>query len=67
MKIEIENGRVFIKGKETTDPVLIGYAVLDYAEELNTNMFENKNNVQIRSKTDQTRALQKKSRGFKTK
>jgi len=32
MKIEIEKGRVFLDGKETVDPVLIGYAVLDYAE-----------------------------------
>jgi hypothetical protein len=32
MKIEIEKGRVFVDGKETVDPVLIGYAVLDYAE-----------------------------------
>lgn len=30
--IEIANGKVFINGKETVDPVLIGYAVLDYAE-----------------------------------
>lgn len=35
MKIQIENGRVFLDGKETVDPVLIGYAVLDYAENLN--------------------------------
>ncbi|GIZ08362.1 hypothetical protein [Flavobacterium sp. UMI-01] len=32
MKIEIDNGRIFLDGKETIDPVLIGYAVLDYAE-----------------------------------
>lgn len=31
--IEIVNSRVFIEGKETVDPVLIGYAVLDFAEE----------------------------------
>ena len=30
--IEIVNSRVFIEGKETVDPVLIGYAVLDFAE-----------------------------------
>lgn len=34
MKIEIEKGRVFVDDKETVDPVLIGYAVLDYAESL---------------------------------
>ena len=28
----IQNGRVFVNGKETVDPVLIGYAVLDAAE-----------------------------------
>lgn len=30
--IEIVNGRIFVEGKETVDPVLIGYAVLDLAE-----------------------------------
>lgn len=30
--IEIVNGRVFVEGKETTDPTLIGCAVLDFAE-----------------------------------
>lgn len=30
--IEIVNGRVFVEGKETVDPTLIGYAVLDAAE-----------------------------------
>lgn len=38
MKIEIEEGRVFIDGKETVDPVLIGYAVLDYAENSNIDL-----------------------------
>lgn len=33
MSIEIVNGRVFIEGKETIDPALIGYAMLDMAEE----------------------------------
>jgi len=33
MSIEIVNGRVFVEGKETSDPALIGYAVLDMAEE----------------------------------
>jgi len=32
MIIEILNGRVFLDGKETINPELIGYAVLDYAE-----------------------------------
>ncbi|EJL66300.1 hypothetical protein [Flavobacterium sp. CF136] len=30
--IEIVNGRVFVEGKETVDTNLIGYAVLDVAE-----------------------------------
>lgn len=30
--IEIVNGRVFVEGRETIDPTLIGLAVLDYAE-----------------------------------
>jgi hypothetical protein len=30
--IEIVNGRVFVEGKETVDPTLIGYALLDFAE-----------------------------------
>jgi len=30
--IEIVNGRVFVEGKETVDPTLIGYAVIDFAE-----------------------------------
>jgi hypothetical protein len=30
--IEICNGRVFIDGKETIDPTLIGYTLLDFAE-----------------------------------
>lgn len=38
--IEISNGRIFIDGKETVDPTLIGYAVLDYAES-NANGFLN--------------------------
>lgn len=32
MSIEVVNGRVFVEGKETVDPALIGYAVLDAAE-----------------------------------
>lgn len=30
--IEIVNGRVFVEGKETIDPTLIGYAIIDFAE-----------------------------------
>ena len=30
--IEIVNGRVFVDGRETVDPTLIGYAVLDFAD-----------------------------------
>lgn len=30
--IEIANGRIFIDGKETTDTNLIGYALIDFAE-----------------------------------
>lgn len=32
MNLKIENGKVFVEGKETTDPTLIGLAVLDMAE-----------------------------------
>jgi hypothetical protein len=32
--IEIVNGRVFVEGKETIDPTLIGYAMLDFAESI---------------------------------
>lgn len=34
--IEIVNGRVFVEGKETVNPELIGYAVLDAAENTDT-------------------------------
>jgi len=30
--IQIEKGRIFVQGKETVDPLLIGYAVLDAVE-----------------------------------
>lgn len=30
--IEIVNGRVYVDGVETIDPTLIGYAILDFAE-----------------------------------
>ena len=30
--IEIVNGRIFVNGKETVDPTLIGYAIIDFAE-----------------------------------
>lgn len=33
-EIEIVNNRIFIDGKETVDPVLIGYALLDFAESI---------------------------------
>lgn len=32
MIIEIVNGRIFIDGKESVDATLIGYALLDFAE-----------------------------------
>lgn len=28
----VENGRIFIEGKETIDPLLIGYAIIDAIE-----------------------------------
>lgn len=31
--VEIKNGKVFINGEETTNPELIGYAILDVAEQ----------------------------------
>lgn len=33
-EIKIENGKVFINGVESTNPELIGLAILDLAEEL---------------------------------
>jgi hypothetical protein len=30
--IEIVNGRVYVDGKETVDPTVIGYAIIDFAE-----------------------------------
>lgn len=30
--IEIVNGRIFVEGKESVDPTLIGYALIDFAE-----------------------------------
>jgi len=30
--IEIVNGKVYVDEKETVDPTLIGYAILDFAE-----------------------------------
>lgn len=39
--LSIQNGRVFVNGKETVDPVLIGYAVLDIAEN-SENIAENR-------------------------
>lgn len=38
--IEIENNRIFIDGKETIDPVLIGYALLDFAESTDGDKFK---------------------------
>ena len=32
--LEIVNGCVFVDGKETVDPTLIGYAILDFAENM---------------------------------
>lgn len=34
MAIEISNNRIFVDGAETIDPVLIGYAILDFAESI---------------------------------
>lgn len=31
--IKVENGRIFVDGKETVDATLIGYAVLDAVED----------------------------------
>jgi len=30
--IEISNNKIIVDGVETTDPALIGYAILDFAE-----------------------------------
>ena len=31
-EVSVESGRIFISGKETVDPILIGYAFLDAVE-----------------------------------
>lgn len=33
--IKVDNGRIFVEGKETTDPTLIGYALIDAVEQGN--------------------------------
>lgn len=33
--IKVENGTIFINGVKTIDPLFIGYALLDFAEENN--------------------------------
>lgn len=38
--IEVSNNRVFIDGKETVDPILIGYALLDFAEATDSENFK---------------------------
>lgn len=43
--IEIANGRVFVNGKETVDPVLIGYAILDFAEQKRNISLNNDNKI----------------------
>ncbi len=37
--LEIVNGRIFFNGIETTDPELIGYAMLDFAESTQGDMY----------------------------
>jgi len=32
MSLEIKNGEVYVNSEKTTDPTLIGYAVIDFAE-----------------------------------
>jgi hypothetical protein len=39
--VEIVNGSIFIEGKETIDPTLIGYAIIDFAES------QEKNDIKI--------------------
>lgn len=39
MGIEIKDGRIFVEGKETTDPELIGYSMLDFAESTQGDMY----------------------------
>lgn len=34
LPIEIKDGKVLVEGEETTNPELIGYAVLDLAEQI---------------------------------
>lgn len=33
MSVEIKNGKVYVNGTETVNPELIGYAVLDLADD----------------------------------
>lgn len=36
--IEVKSGQIFVNGKLTTDPTLIGYALLDIAETITHNL-----------------------------
>jgi len=45
--IEIQNGKVFINGEQTTNPELIGYAVLDAAESIGNDSNESKAPLQF--------------------
>lgn len=38
--VEIKNGLVYVDGEVTQDPTLIGYAVLDFAEQKHNNSNE---------------------------
>jgi len=46
--IEIVNGKIFIQGKETVDATLIGYALIDYAENQGNNLPINKKTAKER-------------------
>lgn len=43
MSISIEQGKIFVNGKQTIDPVLIGYTILDLAEKEDIIVIESKN------------------------
>ena len=45
--LEIQNGKVFINGEQTTNPELIGYAVLDAAESIGNDSNESTIHLQF--------------------
>lgn len=48
--IEIIDGQIFVDGKETNNPELIGYALIDFAKSENTNLLVNNKSVLFKNK-----------------